>query len=193
MSAPEFVYREDCQIAMPPNMPPKLLITFCKLQKSFWYTFMKEVEEYYAEELEEKHVEPVEEKEVEEKHVEPVEEKEVEEKHVEEVEEKHVEEVEEKRVEEKPKKKRTNKKKTNDKEPPVEKKRRGPSEYNLFISSEVERLRSETPDLNHKVAFAMAVAAWKNKKVDKKPSERIENMDKGPLIDPQNVSLEEVC
>lgn len=44
-----------------------------------------------------------------------------------------------------------------------EKKKRGPTAYNLFIKAEMERLRAADPALNHKVAMALAVAAWKAK------------------------------
>ena len=44
-----------------------------------------------------------------------------------------------------------------------EKKKRGPTAYNLFIKAEMERLRAADTALNHKVAMAMAVAAWKAK------------------------------
>jgi hypothetical protein len=42
-----------------------------------------------------------------------------------------------------------------------EKKKRGPTAYNLFIKEEIARLRAQDPSINHKVAMSMAVAAWK--------------------------------
>jgi len=77
--------------------------------------------------------------------------------------------------------KRTYKKKTPTKTPQTptdgessegsvkEKKKRGPSAYNLFIKAEIERLRLEDPTINHKVAMSMAVAAWKSKDKTEEP------------------------
>jgi hypothetical protein len=235
---------DEEQIAMPASMmPPKLLIRFCKLQKSFWHRFMQEVIEHYSDELGEEDTngkdthtpEKIHEPEIpnapekarsSSRHPNtetvpeaarkldfsepvvaepaPVEKK----KRV--VKKKEKEPVTEEGEIPVPveKKKRIVKKK--EKEPvteegenpeeteaaPVEKKKRGPSEYNKFISSEVERLRKEDPDLNHKVAFKMAVAAWK----ERVPTPTVTN-ETEPKSDPedvqevdvQNVTLDEVC
>lgn len=46
-----------------------------------------------------------------------------------------------------------------------EKKKRGASEYNKFISRELERAKHE-PGFNHKTAFADAVKKWKTRVLD---------------------------
>ena len=62
-----------------------------------------------------------------------------------------------------------------------EKKKRGPTAYNLFIKAEMERLRAADPKINHKVSMSMAVAAWKSKdqvqvQVQEKPEVTLENI-----------------
>jgi len=113
---------------------------------------------------------------------------------------------------EKPKKKRVTKKKTTEETPaeeavPIEekkteeevdnkadtssknseKKKRGPSPYNIFIKEEITRLRTENPELNNKVAMAMAVSAWK--KVS--PKKTTEESEPVTVETTETVTLEE--
>jgi len=106
---------------------------------------------------------------------------------------------EEETKEEQPKKKASPKAKKAEAEVTEEepKKKRSPSAYNVFISNELSRLRQEDPKLNHKVAMAMAVAAWKtNKAADesaekKETTEEVEQSTQEEAAQPE-VTLEKV-
>ena len=41
---------------------------------------------------------------------------------------------------------------------------REPSEYNLFIKSEYEKIKKANPTMNHKDIFAMCASSWKKSK-----------------------------
>lgn len=55
-----------------------------------------------------------------------------------------------------------------------EKKKRGASEYNKFISRELERAKNE-PGFNHKTAFADAVKKWKTRVLDGQDTQNSDN------------------
>ena len=42
-----------------------------------------------------------------------------------------------------------------------EKKKRAPSAYNIFMKSEIPKVKKNNTKLTHKEAFAMAAANWK--------------------------------
>ena len=71
----------------------------------------------------------------------------------------------------------------------AEKKKRGPSPYNIFIKEEITRLRAENPELNNKVAMAMAVSAWKKVSPSKKTS--VEEEEPTTATTVEAVTLEE--
>jgi hypothetical protein len=74
----------------------------------------------------------------------------------------------------KPEKKKGGKKKTEVTETNDEKKKRGPTAYNLFIKAEIARIREQDPSVNHKAAMGMAAAAWKSRG---KPSNETEDLE----------------
>lgn len=203
-------------------MPPKLLIRFCELQKNFWDTFRREVEDYYGETPEENNPAtplksqatnppipdaprkaPVEN--IETAHEETDVARKLEYEEEKPKTKKKAKTTEPPTKENKPTKKKAAKKtvetavtseeKTEHPAPvEAERKKRGPSEYNKFISSEVERLRKEDPGLNHKVAFKMAVAGWKERgNVTPQTTNETEPPTEDPVVDPQTVALEDVC
>lgn len=45
-----------------------------------------------------------------------------------------------------------------------EKKKRAPSEYNIFFGKELKRIKKENPQIDHKTAFSKAAEAWKKQK-----------------------------
>lgn len=48
------------------------------------------------------------------------------------------------------------------KSPKAEKVKRAPSAYNLFMKSELAKVKAKNPTLNHKEAFTAAANNWKN-------------------------------
>ena len=48
------------------------------------------------------------------------------------------------------------------KAPKAEKVKRPPSAYNLFMKSELAKVKAKSPELNHKEAFTAAANNWKN-------------------------------
>ena len=43
----------------------------------------------------------------------------------------------------------------------VSRKRRGKSRYNVFMSKEIKRVKSQNPRLSHKAAFKKAASNWR--------------------------------
>jgi hypothetical protein len=56
-----------------------------------------------------------------------------------------------------------------------DKKKRGPTNYNLFIKAEIARIREQDPSIKHNVVMSMAAAAWKTQKVQSKLKTELDN------------------
>ena len=54
--------------------------------------------------------------------------------------------------------------KTSGKLPKSLRKKRAPSEYNLFIGKKIKEIKKNTPDIGHTDAFSKAVKLWKKEK-----------------------------
>lgn len=46
----------------------------------------------------------------------------------------------------------------------IDRKPRKPSEFNLFVGSEIKKVKAEFPKMEHKLAFSKAVERWKTHK-----------------------------